>query len=139
MGGVEFVEIVLDEKPLREAMLRFSINILLLSLFISGITAVLVYAALHRHDRAARRRLTSSIMAFEQEPEDRRPWSSPSGRTDEIGMAEHALGAMQSRLAEELSQKKHLAALGLAVSKINHDLRNMLASAQLFSDRLSDS
>ncbi|MEM1371589.1 MAG: HAMP domain-containing sensor histidine kinase, partial [Pseudomonadota bacterium] len=30
-----------------------------------------------------------------------------------------------------------LAQLGLAVSKINHDLRNMLASAQLLSDRLS--
>jgi signal transduction histidine kinase len=30
-----------------------------------------------------------------------------------------------------------LAALGLAVSKISHDLRNMLASAQLMSDRLA--
>ena len=53
-------------------------------------------------------------------------------------MAEHALGGHAEQLAEELRQKKHLAALGLAVSKINHDLRNMLASAQLFSDRLSD-
>src|SRR5918997_785203 len=35
------------------------------------------------------------------------------------------------------SQKSWLAALGLAVSKINHDLRNLLASAQLFSDRLA--
>jgi signal transduction histidine kinase len=138
MGGVEFVEIVLDEKPLHEAMLRFSINILLLSLLISGITAVLVFAALHRMIVRPVRRLTSSIIAFEQDPEDRRRVVRPSGRTDEIGMAEEALGGMQSTLAEELRQKKHLAALGLAVSKINHDLRNMLASAQLFSDRLSD-
>ena len=36
-----------------------------------------------------------------------------------------------------LQQKNRLAALGLAVSKINHDLRNLLASAQLISDRLS--
>jgi signal transduction histidine kinase len=36
-----------------------------------------------------------------------------------------------------LSQKNRLAALGLAVSKISHDLRNMLSSAQLLSDRLS--
>ncbi len=36
-----------------------------------------------------------------------------------------------------LQQKSRLAALGLAVSKINHDLRNLLASAQLFSDRLA--
>ncbi len=43
---------------------------------------------------------------------------------------------MQWVLANELREKKHLAALGLAVSKINHDLRNILASAQLFSDRL---
>ena len=35
MGG-DFVEIVLDEGPLRQAMLRFSRNILLLSLIISG-------------------------------------------------------------------------------------------------------
>ena len=38
---------------------------------------------------------------------------------------------MQDTLVRELTQKKHLAALGLAVAKINHDLRNMLASAQL--------
>jgi len=36
-----------------------------------------------------------------------------------------------------LQHKSRLAALGLAVSKINHDLRNLLTSAQLFSDRLS--
>lgn len=34
-------------------------------------------------------------------------------------------------------QKPHLAALGLALCKINHDLRNILASAQLISDHLS--
>jgi signal transduction histidine kinase len=44
---------------------------------------------------------------------------------------------MQRDLATMLSQKSRLAALGLAVSKINHDLRNLLASAQLFSDQLS--
>jgi signal transduction histidine kinase len=43
---------------------------------------------------------------------------------------------MQRELAETLSQKTRLAALGLAVSKISHDLRNMLSSAQLLSDRL---
>jgi signal transduction histidine kinase len=43
---------------------------------------------------------------------------------------------MQKELAETLSQRSRLAALGLAVSKISHDLRNMLSSAQLLSDRL---
>ena len=44
---------------------------------------------------------------------------------------------MQRDLASMLQQKSHLAALGLAVSKINHDLRNLLTSAQLFSEGLS--
>lgn len=35
------------------------------------------------------------------------------------------------REPDTLHQKSHLAALGLAVSKINHDLRNLLSSAQL--------
>ena len=40
-------------------------------------------------------------------------------------------------LAGMLAQKSRLASLGLAVSKINHDLRNLLTTAQLFSDRLA--
>jgi signal transduction histidine kinase len=44
---------------------------------------------------------------------------------------------MQRDLVSMLHQKSRLAALGLAVSKINHDLRNLLASAQLISDQLS--
>ena len=43
---------------------------------------------------------------------------------------------MQGDLASMLQQKSRLAALGLAVSKINHDLRNLLTSAQLFSEGL---
>ena len=43
---------------------------------------------------------------------------------------------MQTELADMLTQKSRLAALGLAVSKISHDLRNILSSAQLLSDRL---
>jgi len=61
----------------------------------------------------------------------------PSGRADEIGTAEQELATMQAELASMLQQKNRLAALGLAVSKINHDLRNLLGSAQLISDRLA--
>ena len=45
---------------------------------------------------------------------------------------------MQTELASMLQQKNHLAALGLAVSKVSHDLRNMLTSAQLISDRMAN-
>src|SRR5262249_20252176 len=77
-----------------------------------------------------------NMVAFRQDPENAARVIVPSDRRDEIGIAERELSAMQRDLAAMLQQKSHLAALGLAVSKINHDLRNMLASAQLFSDRL---
>jgi signal transduction histidine kinase len=46
---------------------------------------------------------------------------------------------MQEGLRTALAQKTRLAALGAAVSKINHDLRNLLANAILLSDRLEQS
>ncbi|MGL4240216.1 MAG: sensor histidine kinase [Beijerinckiaceae bacterium] len=135
-AGGDFVEIVIREKPLREAMWGFALNILALSLFISAITAMLVYFTLRRLIVAPVERLTGSIMRFAEKPEDATRLLKPSGRTDEIGNAESAVAGMQQQVAQQLKQKQHLAALGLAVSKINHDLRNMLSSAQLISDRL---
>ncbi|MDJ1157699.1 HAMP domain-containing sensor histidine kinase [Chelatococcus sp. SYSU_G07232] len=137
MGGADFVELVMDERPLRAAMLTFSRNILILSLAISAITAGLVYLALHVLIVRSVRRLAANVTAFERDPENVQRIIRPSARRDEIGLAERALARMETTLAGELRQKKHLAALGLAVSKVNHDLRNMLASAQLISDRLS--
>jgi signal transduction histidine kinase len=83
------------------------------------------------------RRVTANMTAFRQDPENPQRIIAASGREDEVGTAERELAAMQRDLATMLQQKNRLAALGLAVSKINHDLRNLLASAQLFSDRLS--
>ena len=136
MGG-EFVEIVLDEAPLRKAMVDFSIRILILSLIISAITATLVYFALHRMLVRPMRRMTANMVAFRADPENPARIMAASQRSDEIGTAERELAAMQLNLATLLQQKNHLAALGLAVSKINHDLRNLLSSAQLFSERLA--
>src|SRR5262249_46227023 len=138
MGG-HFVEVVMPEAPLRQAMLRFSVNILLLSIIISPITGTLVYLALHYLFVRPRRRSGAAMVAFRADPEggNRITWTST--RRDEIGIAERGLAATQVEIASMLHQKSHLAALGLAVSKINHDLRNLLASAQLFSDRLSSS
>jgi signal transduction histidine kinase len=136
MGG-DFVEIVLEMGPLRQAMLRFSVNVLLLSLIISAITAALVYFALHYLLVRPMRRITANMMAFHADPENPSRIIAPSARQDEVGVAERELASMQGDLASMLHQKSRLAALGLAVSKINHDLRNLLASAQLFSEGLS--
>jgi signal transduction histidine kinase len=136
MGG-EYVEIVADEAPLRKAMVAYSIRLLVLSLIISGISAWLVYIALHWLLVRPMRRMTENIVAFRADPENPARIIAASHRGDEIGTAERELAAMQSDLAALLAQKNRLAALGLAVSKINHDLRNLLTSAQLFSERLA--
>jgi signal transduction histidine kinase len=134
--GAEYIEIVLDEPPLRKAMLQFSENILILSLIISGITAALVYLALHYMFVRPMRRITANMQAFRKDPENPARVIAASGRSDEVGIAQGELAQMQRDLASMLSQKSRLAALGLAVSKINHDLRNLLSSAQLVSDQL---
>jgi len=137
MAEGQFLEVVLDEAPLCKAMWTFSVNVLLLSLAISGITAMLVFLALHYLLVRPMARITENMVAFRADPENPARIIRESGRGDEIGTAERELAAMQRELASMLHQKSRLAALGLAVSKINHDLRNLLASAQLFSDQLS--
>ena len=135
----EFLEVILEEAPMRKAMFAYSVNILLLSLLISAITAMMVFFALHYLLVRPMERITANMMAFRADPENPSLIIRTSRRTDEIGTAQEELAAMQRELASMLHQKSRLAALGLAVSKINHDLRNLLASAQLFSDQLSTS
>ena len=134
--GAEYVEIAMDEAPLQAALRTYAFDMLLLSLAISLFAASLAMIGLHATVLAPVRRLTGSLMRFAENPEDRSRIIVPSGRTHEIGQAEHALADMQQALARELREKKRLAELGLAVAKINHDLRNMLGAAQLLSDRL---
>lgn len=136
MSG-DMIEVALFEKPLREAMLRFGLNIFLLSVVLSVIVAGLVFLALNIVLIRPMKRLTRNMMAFAQDPEDRSRIIVPSKRQDEIGLAERELHDMQSELAAMLQQKSRLAALGLAVSKVSHDLRNMLSSAHVISDRLA--
>jgi signal transduction histidine kinase len=136
-GGGQFIEVVIDEAPLRQAMYVFSRNLLLVSLAIAILTAALVYLALHFLFVRPMRRLTESLVGFHENPESPARIVVPSNRSDEIGVAERELSDMQRDLVSMLHQKSRLAALGLAVSKINHDLRNLLASSQLLSDQLA--
>jgi signal transduction histidine kinase len=136
-GGGQFIEVVIDEAPLRHAMYSFSRNLLLVSLGIATLTAALVYLALHFLFVRPMRRLTESLVGFHENPESSARIVVPSNRGDEIGVAERELADMQRDLVSMLHQKSRLAALGLAVSKINHDLRNLLASSQLLSDQLA--
>lgn len=132
----DFIEVVMPQAPLRAAMFRFGLNILLLSIIISFITAAMVYVALSRLLVQPMMRISRNLVRFSQNPEDQSRIMVPSERSDEIGIVERELAGMQQQLTQLLRQKNRLAQLGLAVSKINHDLRNMLANAQLISDRL---
>lgn len=134
--GKQF-ELVLKDYRLRDAMLRFSRNVAALGLLISVFSATLVYVAIDRIMIKPIRRMTQSMLLFSQAPDDPARLIEAGNRDDEIGVAERELSDMQLKLQKMLGEQKHLADLGLAVSKINHDMRNTLTSAQLISDRLA--
>lgn len=133
------VEVVLNEGPLRRQLLAFGARVFAVSLVISLITAALVYLTLRWLLVAPLRRMTASMMTFRDNPEDESHIIRPSQRRDEVGLAERELAAMQETVRQSLRQKEHLAALGTAVSKINHDLRGILSTARLTSDSLAGS
>jgi hypothetical protein len=60
----------------------------------------------------------------------------PRAGVTELREAEEALKSLETQLTGSLKQKERLAQLGAAVAKISHDLRNILTSAQLFTDRI---
>ncbi len=126
-----------DETPLIEGLWRVSRNFRNISLTIAAVVTCVLWAALWSMVLRPVRRLTSNIIAFGESPQDASRVIAPSGRRNEIGRAETALAVMQGSLAHELAQRKRLAELGMAVARINHDLRNMLSAAQLISDRLA--
>ncbi|MDH3737550.1 MAG: HAMP domain-containing histidine kinase [Alphaproteobacteria bacterium] len=131
------VEVVLNEAQLRAEMFTYSRNILLLSIVISVFTATLLYLALQWLMVRPMRRITEGITEFSRDPQNAATGVEPSARDDEIGVAQAVLVEMQNDLRTSLKQQERLAALGSAVSKINHDLRGILSTAVLMSDRLS--
>jgi len=132
------VEVIIDEAPMRRAMLDYSSRIFNLSIVISLFTAGLVYLSLQWLMVRPLRHITRSMARFRADPEHEHGIVTASERTDEIGMAQRELAFMQDELRASLRQKNRLAALGAAVAKVNHDLRNTLATAVLVSDRLAD-
>jgi signal transduction histidine kinase len=132
------IEVVMADASLRKAMLVYSRNVFFLSLAISLFTAALIFLAINRLMIAPIRRMTTNMQDFAAEPADPARVLEPAPGRDELSIAGQHLSAMQQQLQKTLKQQKNLADLGLAVSKINHDMRNILASAQLISDRLAD-
>jgi signal transduction histidine kinase len=133
------IGIILSEASIRKPLALYARRVIAASLFISGLTAALVFVSLYFFVVRPMRRITHAMAVFHENPEDAGRILSVSRRADEIGVAERELAAMQRDLHGFLRQKARLAALGTAVARIQHDLRNILANAQLASDRLGAS
>ncbi len=138
-GAGLLIEIALYEKPLREAIINYGLRILSLSAVISVLTAALLFFAVRQFVVCPIERLVHDIKAYEAAPEDGRLIVKPKAGVTELYEAETALQSMQTQLTQSLRQKERLAALGSAVSKISHDLRNILTTAQLLADRMEAS
>lgn len=136
-GSPGSVDAIFDERQLRAAMVDYSTNILTLSIAISLITASLVFLSLHVMIVRPMGRLTASMISFRRAPEDAKVVIDQTRRSDEIGTAQRELRRMQEDLRSALRQRAHLAALGAAISRINHDMRNMLSTVQMVSDSLA--
>jgi len=132
------VEVLMAEAPLKRELIAYSGNIVLLALVIAAITAAVTFVLLSRILIAPIRRVTANMVAYRQEPENASLIIEPVRRRDEIGVVEQELAAMETDLFSMLRQRRHLADLGLAVAKINHDLRNTLTAAQLLSDQVAN-
>ena len=133
------VEVVLVQRDLYYSMLDYSWRILTLSIVLSLLTASLVYVSLQWQMVRPMRAITDNLMRFRANPEDAASQIAETRRGDEIGAAQKSVREMQRDLRRALLQKTRLAALGAAMSKINHDLRNTLATAVLVSDSLAKS
>jgi len=136
--GAQNIGIILGEAPIREALSSYARRVIETGFFVSTLTALLVFTSLFFVFVRPMERITRAMVRFRDDPEDSSRIITPSARRDEIGLAERELAAMQGDLYGSLQQKTRLAALGVAVARIQHDLRNILANAQLASERLSD-
>ncbi len=136
-GGDDTIEIILHEAPLQKELRGFAVRIFWLSLLISVVTGAAVFLVLSALMVRPIKKITDNMVAFRANPEDASRVIKPSETRHEIGVAERELAEMQYKVREALNQKTRLAALGTAVSKINHDLRNILSSSQLVVDRLA--
>ncbi len=130
------IEVTMPSAPLRAAMLDYGLRILILSAVISVVTASLLFMAVRAILVRPIKHLVGAIQTYAAAPEDARRIIRPEATIRELREAETALQSLQTQLTHALKQRERLAQLGGAVAKVSHDLRNILTSAQLFTDRI---
>jgi signal transduction histidine kinase len=138
-GMGEELEVTLEAQPLRRAMIHYGLRVLQLSLLISLTTAAMVFFAVRRFVVRPITGVVAGVKSFSENPEDPARIVRPQSRLGEIADAERAIAEMQREVHGALRARARLASLGEAVAKISHDLRNILATAQLMADRIEAS
>ncbi|MGX9353066.1 sensor histidine kinase [Shimia sp. W99] len=133
------IEITMATSGLRMAMLDYGVRILVLSAVISVVTAFLLFLAVRAILVRPIKGVVGYMQSYAAAPEDARRIIQPTAGVNELREAEEALQSLQIELTAALKQKERLAQLGGAVAKVSHDLRNILTSAQLFTDRIETS
>lgn len=132
----QLIEVTMDTGSLRVAMFDYGTRILVLSAVISVFTGLLLFVAVRAILVKPIRGVVGNMQRYAIDPEDARSIITPRARVTELREAEEALRSLQTELIQALRQKERLAQLGAAVSKVSHDLRNIMTSAQLFTDRI---
>ena len=130
------IEVSMESAPMRSAMIEYGLRILLLSAVISVVTALLLFLAVRAFLVKPIKGVVQGMKLYAEAPEDARRIIEPHAAIRELREAEEALQSLETQLTASLRQKERLAQLGAAVAKVSHDLRNILTSAQLFTDRL---
>lgn len=137
VDGQDAIELIIPRYKLRWALRDYVRNIFWLSLFIAIITGALIFWAMSAMIIRPVQQLAEDMTAFRDDPETRPMRRARSKRHDEIGQLEREFTDLKQSLRSAFRQRERLAGLGMSVAKINHDLRNVLTSALLISDRLS--
>jgi len=135
----DFIEFVATDTELKRALASYLWRLVAIVAGVAALAGLIVYLALNLFLVRPMQRITFAMERFRADPDDPAAKIQLSGRRDEIGRAEAELSRMQADLRVALNSRARLAALGEAVAKINHDLKNMLTGAQLASERLAAS
>jgi len=137
IAGQDRLELLVPCAAIGADLRAYAGRILLLSLLIALLVGALIYLAMLRIIVRPVQQLANDMTAFREAPERRRRFGPPSHRGDEIGQLQREFHEMKQSLRAAFRQRERLASLGLSVTKINHDLRNVLSTALLMADRLS--
>ncbi len=125
--GVE-ISVFMDERQLYEELYIYSLRVLERLGSISLIMAVLLYLSLQWLIVRSIHRITRNLAAFREDPQNPACVLEPGQRGDEMGVLERELARMQNALRTALAQQSRFAAVGKAVSRINHDMKSILST-----------